>query len=95
MIHYELLLLFASGLSCKTIINGLGYPAGTTYRWHRIYRDAAKHAENAICRKIPIAPRERKKTNNLDDLKRKKRVTRDENKAKAFIRLEDGRYVEF
>jgi len=72
VIHYELILLYASGLTPKDAINHLGYPRGSAYRFHRIYRNARKRATAIITHRNSVSPGREQTQKNLDHLPRKK-----------------------
>ena len=58
---YALLLLFASGMSAKTII-ALGFPRSTVYRWHANYRQAIKDLTKELKQRICDSPKEELKS---------------------------------
>lgn len=95
LIHYELILMYAVGFHPKDVIREFGYSRSSAYRFHRIYRDARKEARNRLSRRISVSPDRETRANKLGELRKRKKRSQDENKAKSFIRLEDGSYAEF
>jgi len=73
-IHYELILLYAAGLSPKDIA-GLGFSRSAAYRFHRIYRDARKRARTIIIHRNSVSPDREYKIKNPDYLPKKKSVS--------------------
>ena len=71
-IHYEVLLLYACGLSPKDIIK-LGYSRGCVYRFRRIYRDAGKRLASRLAYRNLVSPRGENRVNNLGELRNVKR----------------------
>jgi len=74
-IHYELILLYAAGISPKDCIKYLGYSRGTAYRFHRIYRDAGKRLSTMLACRNSVTPEREHKAKHLDHLKPKKVVS--------------------
>lgn len=64
MVHYELILLYAAGISPKVAIRKLGYSRSSAYRLHRIYREARKRVEQTILSINSVPPAKEKKLNN-------------------------------
>jgi len=77
VIHYELILLFNSGLTPKDILSAFGdtYSRSSVYRFHRIYRDARKRAASIITHRNSVSPGRERKAKHLDHLTSKKRVS--------------------
>ena len=48
MIHYELILLYACGVTPNGAIAEYGYSRTTAYRFYRIYRDAGKQLTDRL-----------------------------------------------
>jgi len=74
VIHYELILLYACGLTPKGAIK-LGFSRGSAYRFFRIYRDAGKRAATIISRGNSGIPDREKNSKHLDHLTSKKAVS--------------------
>jgi len=75
VIHYELILLYSSGLTPKDCIRHYGYSRSAAYRFHRIYRDARKRATAIILHRDSVSPERERRTKHLDHLKPKKAVS--------------------
>jgi len=73
-IHYELILLYACGLTPKDAVK-LGFSRGSAYRFFRIYRLARKRVASIISRGNSGIPEREKKSKHLDHLPREKRVS--------------------
>jgi hypothetical protein len=91
VIHYELILLYASGLSPSDVTRTFGYSRGTAYRFHRIYRDAGKRLSAMLTHRNSVTPKREHKPKNLDALRKKKGRPPAEKKP-VLIRREDGEY---
>jgi len=75
MIHYELILLYAAGLSPRDCIRTFGYSRSAAYRFSRIYRLARKRATAIITHRNSVSPGREQKAKHLDHLTSKKRVS--------------------
>lgn len=84
--------MYALGYTPRDVIRDFGYKPATAYRLNKIYRIAREQARTIIRAKYSISSRERDRTNNLDQKRKKKRVSKDEKDAKAWFKGENGRY---
>ncbi len=91
-IHYELILLFAAGLTPRDCIASFGYSRGTAYRFHRIYRDARKRATALITHRNSGSPGRERKAKHLDHLPKKKGRPPAEKKPVLILNKETGEY---
>jgi len=91
-IHYELILLYAAGITPKVAINDLGFSRGTAYRFYRIYRLARERAAAIITHRNSDTPEREKKSKNLDHLPRKKGRPPSEKKPVLILNKETGEY---
>ena len=55
--HYELLLLYASGVKPVDVIHIYGVSRSTAYRWHLLYQEARKELRRMIQTAFSVSPR--------------------------------------
>jgi len=94
VIHYELILLFATGFEPKEVIRMFGYSRGSAYRFYRIYCDARKRAVSRLTRGDSVTPPERNRATNQGERRKKIGRPRREKGACWVLNKETGKYEE-
>jgi len=92
VIHYELILLYAAGITPKDCIRYFGYSRGTAYRFHRIYRLAGKKLSAMFAHRYSDTPEREHKAKHLDHLPRKKGRPPAEKKPVLILNKKTGEY---